>query len=61
MFELEGEALKLFFKKVEIANLLRAIGTSCSSVLTEDFKVVVRDFEEEDRLKEALTQQGGTE
>ena len=55
----EGEALELFFKKGGDYKLIESYWNELFERANRTgFKVVVRDFEEENRMKKALKQQG---
>ena len=58
-FETEGEAFELFFKKGGDYKLIESYWNELFERANRTgFKVVVRDFEEENRMKKALKQQG---
>ena len=58
-FETEGEAFELFFKKGGDYKLIESYWNELFELANRTgFKVVVRDFEEENRMKKALKQQG---
>ena len=58
-FETEGEAFELFFKKGGDYKLIESYWNELFERANRTgFKVVVCDFEEENRTKEALKQQG---
>ena len=58
-FETEGEAFELFFKKGGDYKLIESYWNELFERANRTgFKVVVRDFEEENRMEKALKQQG---
>ena len=58
-FETEGEAFELFFKKGGDYKLIESYWNELFERANRTgFKVVVRDFEEENRMKKSLKQQG---
>ena len=59
VFDVEGEALELFLKKGGDYKLIESYWNELFEHANRTgFKVVVRDFEEENRMKKALKQQG---
>lgn len=62
VFETEGEAFELFFKKGGDYKLIESYWNELFEQANRTgFKVVVRDFEKENSMKEALKQQGNVE